>query len=190
VAVAVGPLDGVPLVDHPGEAAPAGEKSVRPSAKSQIKLSCRILLAEDGPDNQRLISLLLRKAGADVTIAQNGQEALEKALATCPGSGRRWSDPAEPFDVILMDMQMPLTDGYEATRRLRAAGYTRPIVALTAHAMSDDRQKCLDAGCDDYLPKPIEREQLLEMVAKHAAAQRQPAERTVKTEADDQQQAR
>jgi PAS domain S-box-containing protein len=176
VTVATGPLDGVPLLQHPAEAALAARPSKQTPPDGPPKLDCRVLLAEDGPDNQRLISLLLRKAGAEVTIAQNGQETLEKALATYPGWGRRWSDPTEPFDVILMDMQMPLLDGYEATRRLRAAGYTGPVIALTAHAMSDDRQKCLDAGCDDYLAKPIDREKLVEMVAKHAEAPRHPAD--------------
>jgi CheY-like chemotaxis protein len=121
------------------------------------KLACRILLAEDGPDNLRLIAFLLRKAGADVTLAENGQIAVDLALAA--------ERVSKGFDVVLMDIQMPVMDGYEATRTLRNAGYTGPIIALTANAMTEDRQRCIDAGCDDYMSKPINRNTLLEVVA-------------------------
>ncbi|MHB9045193.1 MAG: MASE3 domain-containing protein [Pirellulales bacterium] len=138
-----------------------GAADTEPPPAAPSPLDCRILLAEDGQDNQRLISLILRKAGARVALAENGQAACEK-VATAQASG-------EPFDLVLMDMQMPILDGYAATRRLRQNGYTGPVIALTAHAMAGDRQKCLDAGCSDYTTKPIDRQRLLEMVVRYVA---------------------
>ena len=98
-------------------------------------------------------------------------------MATLPDWGQRYDDSKKPFDVILMDMQMPVMDGYEATRQLRQQGYTGPILALTAHAMKDDMQKCLDAGCDAYLTKPIEREQFLSTIAGYLKRPRQATSR-------------
>jgi PAS domain S-box-containing protein len=130
-----------------------------PAERRTRKLDGRILLAEDGPDNQRLISTIFRKAGAEVVCVENGQVALERALAD--------QAAGNPFDLIVMDMQMPVMDGYEAVEKLREAGYRLPIIALTAHAMKEDRAKCMAVGCEDYFTKPIDREALLNAVAKY-----------------------
>ena len=100
---------------------------------------------------------LAEKAGAEVVIVENGQQAIDETLKNL--------DLGTPFDVILMDMQMPVLDGYQATAELRAVGYSRPIIALTAHAMAGDRDLCLAAGCDNYATKPIDRWRLVSMVA-------------------------
>jgi CheY-like chemotaxis protein len=170
LSIATGSLEGVTLLNDPGQTRPAAPGRENPAALAGTRLDCRVLVAEDGHDNQRIISAFLTRAGATVTVAENGQLALD--------SVRKAADEGLPFDVILMDIQMPVLDGYSAARRLRAEGYTGPIVALTAHAMKEDRQKCLDAGCDDYLRKPIDREVLVAMVRKCAErnqAQREPA---------------
>jgi PAS domain S-box-containing protein len=161
LTVATGSLEGVRLIDDADwEATPESPKPT-PEPVATIRPGCRILLAEDGPDNQRLIGFMLRKAGAEVTIAENGQAASERAL-------HAWQSDA-PFDVVLMDMQMPVMDGYTATRQLRAAGYDGPIIALTANAMDGAQEKCLASGCNDYASKPIQRERLFEAVARWTA---------------------
>jgi len=116
-----------------------------------------VLLAEDGVDNQRLVTAILRRAGATIDIAETGLVALERALQ---------AQAEQPYDVVLMDMEMAELDGYGATARLRAAGYRRPIVALTAHAMQAHRDRSLAAGCDEHLTKPIDRLSLIETVAR------------------------
>jgi Amt family ammonium transporter len=137
------------------------------------QLTGRILLVEDGLDNQRLLSLMLHKAGAQVIVVNNGKEALDKVIAE-QNKYQAAGIQTSPFDVILMDMQMPEMDGYEATWRLREMGYTDPIVALTANAMSDNREKCLGAGCNEYLTKPIDRETLLSALAPFISKEHQP----------------
>lgn len=119
----------------------------------------RVILAEDGIDNQQLIGFHLRKAGAMVTILENGKLAVE--ALTRDGTMESPIDPHAPCDLLLTDMQMPVMDGYTAVRLLRDKGCRLPIVALTAHAMSGDRDRCLEAGCDDYAAKPIDRDRLI-----------------------------
>jgi PAS domain S-box-containing protein len=118
----------------------------------------KILLAEDGPDNQRLIGFILRKSGAKVTVAENGQCALYE-LASADAAG-------QPFDLVLMDMQMPVLDGISATRQIRGSGNNIPILALTAHAMSSDREKSFNNGCNEHLTKPIDKDLLLDACEK------------------------
>jgi CheY-like chemotaxis protein len=109
------------------------------------------------PDNRLLVTLLLRAAHYEVAEAENGRLALAKIDA---------QDPASPFDLIVMDMQMPVMDGYAATRQLRDRGLRLPVIALTAHAMASDRERCLAAGCDDYQTKPVDPARFLAAVAR------------------------
>jgi len=138
------------------------DSELQPPTKLQDKrFTGRVLVAEDSKTNQVLIELLLKQMGLDVTIAQDGKEAVEKALS-------------QSFDLILMDIQMANMDGYEATRALRRKGITVPITALTAHAMKGDDQKCIAAGCDGYLSKPIERGRLLQVLRKYLPSEKKP----------------
>jgi CheY-like chemotaxis protein len=127
----------------------------------------RVLLAEDSPDNRRLLQRLLQRCGLDVEVVEDGKAALKRALAASNG---------DSFDLILMDMQMPEMDGYEATETLRRHGYTGRIMALTAHASEADRTRCLGAGCDDYITKPYNLEHLIESIRGHIKAAKGPSQ--------------
>jgi CheY-like chemotaxis protein len=120
----------------------------------QFEFSGHILVAEDSLPNQALIKILLEKMGFEVTVTADGKEALKKALAN-------------EFDLILMDMMMPVMNGYRAVEALRKEGIATPIIALTANVMQGDEKECIDAGCDDYLAKPIERDKLIAMIQKY-----------------------
>lgn len=166
VTVETGALDGVELIEHPEACKPASSSATGVGRKSGVRFSGRVLLAEDGPDNRRLISFFLTKLGLDVSVVEDGRQAI--------GAVRRAESDEIPFDLILMDMQMPVMDGYEAVRTLRAQKYARPIVALTAHVMESDRADCLACGCDDYASKPIDREAFFAVLGKYLPTAREP----------------
>jgi signal transduction histidine kinase/CheY-like chemotaxis protein len=130
-----------------------GDHAVSLIHKNSFKpIAGRVLLAEDGEDNQKLIRRMLEKVGLEVEIVENGQEAIDTV-----------TEPHN-FDVILMDMQMPIVDGYSAAKEIRRRGIEIPIVALTAHAMAEAREQCLEAGCNEYVSKPIDRKALYKVI--------------------------
>lgn len=123
------------------------------TSSSDVFAGVRVLLVDDSDDNRTLIETILKRKGFEVETAVNGREGVEKALEN------------NDFDIILMDMQMPILDGFEATQELRRSGYRKPILALTAHAMKEEREKTKAAGCDAHLTKPIEVAKLLGMIS-------------------------
>jgi CheY-like chemotaxis protein len=137
-------------VGDPAKRAPIVRDAAHPLA------GLRILLVEDAEDNRLLISTILQRAGAETATCINGEEAL--------------SEIERGFDLVLMDIQMPKMDGMEATQRLREGGHRLPIVALTAHAMRGERERCLSHGFTDYVTKPVHRKTLIERIAFHALA--------------------
>ena len=155
----------------PSPAADVGRAVVRTLSGS------RILIADDSPENREVLRFLLEEAGASCEVAGNGVVAVDVALAA--------QSSGHPFDGVLMDMSMPVLDGYEATRRLVRQGFQAPIIALTAFAMAGDRERSFEAGCIDYLTKPIVPSRLLSRVEKHLAlSQPRPLARDVDERSD------
>jgi PAS domain S-box-containing protein len=169
LAVDTGDLENVVMIEKPSLALSAVAGAAPTVSIETARLVGRVLVAEDGPDNRVLLTYHLNQVGLDVSTVENGRLARDRALEAARQN--------EPFDLIIMDMQMPQMDGYEATRQLRAAGYTRPIVALTAHAMASDREKCLAAGCDDFAVKPIEWEKVLTVLRRFLRESSAPVEK-------------
>jgi PAS domain S-box-containing protein len=150
----------IPLAAAPYDEAPA-ETGARPRAASEVPATPRALLVEDNPTNQFVAKRFIEKAGCVVEVAANGAEALEKIAAA-------------DFDVVFMDCQMPIMDGYEATKRIRQGRLSEvPIIAMTAHAMKGDRERCLAVGMTEYLSKPLKPDTVAEMIERvlrlHAA---------------------
>ncbi|MCM2374551.1 response regulator [Aporhodopirellula aestuarii] len=128
--------------------------------RNRVCLGCRVLLVDDRRDVRFVAQHILEGAGAAIDTATNGREAIEK-IRTAEQNG-------QAFDVVVMDMQMPVMDGYAATAELRATGFERPIIAMTADAMTGDKERCLEVGCDDYQSKPVDAKELVEKVRRLA----------------------
>ncbi len=139
--------------NHPASFQPADSDRI----KTIIKSNARVLLAEDNKVNQKMVASILGRAGCDVDVVDNGEDAVLKISET-------------RYDIVLMDCEMPIMDGFEAATRIRAMDEltrTVPIIALTAHVMKGDRDKCIDSGMDGYLPKPVARQSLIDLVNKY-----------------------
>ena len=149
-------------VTIPEQAEVVAEGAAKPVVEEQVEAKVRpgtrVLVADDNEDNRQIFRLVLEDARADITVVENGQLALDEVAAA--------EQRGEPFELVLMDMNMPVLDGYDATRSLRKQGARVPVVALTAFSMATDRDKCLAAGCDGYLTKPIRPEVLIREVAR------------------------
>ena len=142
----VGLIDHKDLVD-PAQLIEEEKKPTAVSSQSQKIPGLRVLVVDDNVDNRRIARFFLEDAQSQVTEVGNGRDAINKVVEA--------RNQGQPFDLILMDMQMPVMDGYTATAKLREMGITVPIIALTAYTMADDRRKCINAGCNDYVSKPI-----------------------------------
>ena len=153
----IGTLDEVRVITD--EEAAQQQRDRREAQQVELTLpACRILVVDDAEANRKLMCLVLKRAGVDVHTAPNGKVAVEKAMA-------------DDFAIILMDMQMPIMDGYTATQTLRTSGYTKPIIALTADAMKGSEDRCREAGCSGFLTKPIDMDGLVQTLARVLSGQ-------------------
>ncbi len=153
VTIETDSLHNIELINEQGYAHFTSQENVEVKTPP-IKFTGEILLAEDTPDLQRLIALYLRKTGANVTVVENGKLAVEQALN-------------KEFDVIFTDIQMPVMGGIEAVKIMRKQGYKKPIIALTANVMEKNKLICIQAGCDGFVSKPVNRNKLIEVAAKY-----------------------
>ena len=149
---------GLPVCGIPPQAGPISAPAPATLSAAPPRL-LRVLLAEDTPANQKLVSYVLGKRGHSVEVVQNGAQALEAV-------GR------QDFNVVLMDVQMPVMDGFQATQTIRQSAHPKkarlPIIALTAHALKGDAERCLEAGMNGYLSKPVKGDELIELVERLA----------------------
>ena len=173
VTVATGSLEDVPMV-VPRKGITMPDPATAPPVP---QLQSRVLIVDDRHEIRFLARYFIEKAGGTVWTCANGQEALQ--------SVEEAREAGEDFDAVVMDMQMPVMDGYEASRRLRQAGFGGAIVALTANAMRGDRKRCLDAGCNGYVRKPIDGRKLVELVACHVAGEVDPEDCDEEASTDD-----
>ncbi|MEN3365483.1 MAG: hypothetical protein V7606_2757, partial [Burkholderiales bacterium] len=166
VRVACGPLDEVRFITPEEVQAKEQGQEAQEQSHWMFPAGARVLVVDDGPENRRLVKLVLEESGLPVEEAENGEIGLAKALA-----GR--------FDMVLMDMQMPVMDGYAATRLLREGGYTKPVFALTAHAMKGFEQEIMAAGCSGYVTKPIDIDRMMQSIAEVLGGRRVAGVRSV-----------
>ncbi|MGD8783401.1 MAG: response regulator [Thioalkalispiraceae bacterium] len=157
LTISTGPLENVSRIHECPDFETIEMPKIVERSSAKKRLSGTILLTEDNPDNQHLVSLYLKRAGLKIEIANNGKEALAGVESTNP-------------DLILMDIQMPVMDGLTATRILREQGYKKPIIALTANALKQEQQDCYTAGCNDVCTKPIDQEKLMSVLSKHLSS--------------------
>jgi len=166
LAIAINTLKNVSLIDN--NSLDAAAPAIQKTQANKSRLAGHILVVDDRREIRFIAQHFIEDAGGSVATGKNGQDAID-AIEKAAQDGN-------PFDLLVIDMQMPVLDGYEATRRLRAAGFDKPIIALTAHAMEGDREECLKAGCTDYLPKPLDGPRFTQMLHSYLVKKSKTAE--------------